>query len=79
MRYFITLNAKVIGVERPIFPLNTQGYLVGVIIFVKVLPELTNGIAVIGFLTKLPPRAKGDPEIMWMMVNMNDGIIMGIT
>ena len=27
----------------------------------------------------MPPREKGDPDLHWMMVNMSDGIIMGIT
>jgi hypothetical protein len=50
MRYFITLHATIIGIERPIFPINTRGYLVGSMVFVKILPELTNGIEVVGFL-----------------------------
>ena len=56
MRYFITLNATVIGIERPIFPIDTNGYLVGVMIFMKILPELTNGVEVVGFLNSFPPR-----------------------
>jgi len=44
MRYFTTLNATIIGIERPTFPIDTSGYLVGAMIFVKILPELTRGI-----------------------------------
>jgi hypothetical protein len=50
MRFFITLHATVIGIERPIFPINNRGYLVGCMIFIKILPELTNGIEVVAFL-----------------------------
>jgi len=79
MRYFITLNATVIGIERPIFPINTKGYLVGVMIFIKILPELTNGVEVVGFLNSFPPRQEGEPDLHWMLLNMKDGVVMGIT
>ena len=79
MRYFITLNATIIGIERPIFPINTKGYIIGCMIYVKILPELTNGIEVVGFLNSFPPTPEGEPELHWMMLNINDGVIMGIT
>ena len=38
MRYFLTLKATVIKIERPIFPINTRGYIIGCSIYVKILP-----------------------------------------
>jgi hypothetical protein len=79
MRYFVTLKALVIKIQRAIFPINTGGYIIGCTLYVKILPELTHGIEVVGFLTPFPPTPEGEPEKLWMMMNMNDGVIMGIT
>jgi hypothetical protein len=46
----------VLGIERPIFPINTNGYLVGAIIFVKIIPQLTRGVEIVGFLNAFPAR-----------------------
>ena len=45
----------------------------------KILPELTKGVEIVGFLDPFPPTAEDEPDLHWMMMNMNDGVVMGIT
>ena len=79
MRYFITLEAKILQIERAIWPINKSGYLEGCKIFVKILPNLIRGLQVIGFLNPMQEKEEGEPEAHFIMINMLNGIILGIT
>ncbi len=49
--YFETSKARnVIGIERFVLPINKAGYLVPSTLMIKILPNLDEGIQVVGFL-----------------------------
>lgn len=48
--YFETSQPKIIGLEREVFPINKKGYMVPSTLMVKVLPTLSEGIRMVGFL-----------------------------
>jgi len=51
--YLESSESKVIGSERLVFPQNKQGYLVPCTLMIKVLPNLDEGIQIVGFLKDL--------------------------
>lgn len=64
-RYFETSEDKVIGLERVIFPNNKNGYLIPCSLMIKVLPNLDDGIKIVGFLKSIDNSSqlnKGDYE-----------------
>ena len=48
--YLETSESKIIGLERLVFPQNKQGYLIPSTLMIKVLPNLNEGIQIVGFL-----------------------------
>jgi len=48
--YLETSESKIIGLERLVLPQNKQGYLVTCTLMIKVLPNLDEGIQIVGFL-----------------------------
>lgn len=48
--YLETSESKIIGLERLVLPQNKQGYLVPSTLMIKVLPNLDEGIQIVGFL-----------------------------
>ena len=48
--YLETSESKIIGLERLVLPQNKQGYLVPCTLMIKVLPNLDEGIQIVGFL-----------------------------
>ena len=56
--------------------LDKNGYIHIVGLFIKILPKLDNGIEIIGFLNAVPPS---DPPKHAIMIDMNDGMILGVS
>ncbi|EAR83935.1 PAS domain S-box protein (macronuclear) [Tetrahymena thermophila SB210] len=52
-RYLETSESRVIGVERSVMCLNKQGYIVPCTLMIKVLPNLDDGIQIVGFLKEI--------------------------
>lgn len=52
-RYLETSQSKLLGVERLTFPQSKSGYLVPAKLTIKVLPNLTKGIQIVGFLKSI--------------------------
>ncbi|KAL4466115.1 hypothetical protein ABPG74_004352 [Tetrahymena malaccensis] len=52
-RYLETSQPKVIGIERTVMCLNKNGYIIPTSIMVKVLPNLDQGIQIVGFLKEI--------------------------
>ncbi|KAL4485750.1 hypothetical protein ABPG72_012290 [Tetrahymena utriculariae] len=52
-RYLETSQPKVIGIERTVMCLNKNGYVIPTSIMVKVLPNLDQGIQIVGFLKEI--------------------------
>ncbi|CAD8137448.1 unnamed protein product [Paramecium pentaurelia] len=53
IRNFIqTSQSKVLGIERQVFALNKNGFLVPCSLMIRVLPNLKNGLQIVGFLKK---------------------------
>ena len=48
--YFETSETKIIGQERVVFPLSKKGYIVPCTLMIKILPNLENGVRLVGFL-----------------------------
>jgi PAS domain S-box-containing protein len=88
-RYFETSEAKLIGSERLVFPVNKQGYIVPCSLMVKILPNLDEGIRVVGFLKDVEGATsynKGDFDsdekvhyIMYGGGDSSNNVIYGIT
>ena len=51
--YFESGESKIIGIERFVLPQNKQGYLVPCTLMIKVLPNLDEGIQIVGFLKEI--------------------------
>ena len=85
--YFETSDPKVIGHERLVFPLNKDGYIVPCSLMIKVLPNLDEGIRLVGFLKDVDKDgtfAKGgdmetDEKVHHIMYSGDTGAIHGIT
>ena len=85
--YFETSDSKVIGVERVVFPLNKEGYVVPCSLMIKVLPNLDEGIRLVGFLKDLDKEgafAKGsdmemEEKVHYIMYSGETLAIHGIT
>jgi len=52
-RFLETSVSKTIGVERVIMSLNKSGYIVPSTLMIKVLPNLDEGIQIVGFLKEI--------------------------
>ncbi|CAD8045670.1 unnamed protein product [Paramecium sonneborni] len=53
IRNFIqTSQSKVLGIERQVFALNKNGFLVPCSLMIRVLPNLKSGLQIVGFLKK---------------------------
>lgn len=85
--YFETSEAKVIGQERIVFPINKHGYMVPCSLMIKVLPNLDEGIRLVGFLKEVQqsfdPLKLGendiDERVHYIMFSPDTGVIHGIT
>ena len=75
-RYFKTLVARVLGIERGVMCLDKNGYLNMISLFVKILPKVDKGLEIIGFVNKVPDTI---PETYCLMVDMSDGMILGVS
>lgn len=86
-RYFETSEAKVIGLERIIFPVDKSGYIVPCSLMIKILPNLDEGIRLVGFLkdiekeTGMMKNAEFDSEeqVHYLIYAGDTGTIHGIT
>ena len=84
-RYFETAESDVIGSERLMFPLNKHNYLVPTTLMIKVLPNLDQGIRVVGFLREveasdpLKQDFDSDERTHYVMYGGEQDIIQGIT
>lgn len=55
--YLETSESKIIGIERTVLALNKSGYLVACSLMIKILPNLDEGIQIIGFLKDIEPTS----------------------
>jgi hypothetical protein len=74
-RYFNTLVARVVEIERIVMVCTKKHFLKSISIYVKILPKLTSGIEIIGFMNE---RAHMRDTCV-MFVDMHDGMMLGIT
>ena len=51
--YLETSESKVIGMERLILTQNKQGFMIPATLMIKVLPNLNEGIQMVGFLKEM--------------------------
>ena len=85
--YFETSDPKVVGLERMVFPLDKDGYIVPCSLMIKVLPNLDEGIRLVGFLKDVDKDgtfAKGsefetEERVHHIMYSGDTGAIHGIT
>lgn len=85
--YFETSEPRVIGHERLVYPLNKEGYIVPCSLMIKVLPNLDEGIRLVGFLKDVDKDgsfAKGsdfetEEKVHHIMYSGDTGAIHGIT
>ena len=56
-RYFESAQPRIINTEKLVYPINKSGYLVPCTLMVKILPRLTHGIVVLGFLREADTNA----------------------
>lgn len=84
--YFETSESKIIGQERDVFPTSKAGYVVPCTLMIKVLPNLNEGIRMVGFLKDIEKdRLAKNPEFdteekdHYIIYGGDNGIIHGIT
>lgn len=83
--YLETSDSKIIGLERLVLAQNKQGYLVACTLMIKVLPNLDEGIQIVGFLKDLEvgnamlKDMEKDEKVHYMIYNANSLVIMGVT
>ena len=53
--FFRRGKSEIVGRERIVYPINSQGYIVPCNLFIKVLPQIVNGIQIAAFLSKIDP------------------------
>ena len=86
-RYLDTGSAHIVGKKRNIYTLDRQGYLKGCSLFVKVLPDLSDGIQFIGMirefdinaLNKMLVEQLANTVSHYMIYDSETGIILGIS
>jgi PAS domain S-box-containing protein len=83
--YFETAKDKAIGVERFVFPVKKDGYIVPCSLMIKVLPSLSEGLKIVGFLTELENITGNIPEdvdkskLCFIMYDGHTGSVQGVT
>jgi len=86
--YFESSDAKVIAIERVVFPLDKNGYIMPCTLMAKILPNLSDGLKLVGFLKELDTNVNinkeqeveiEEDEAHYVMYDGNTGIIHGVT
>lgn len=85
--YFETSKFKnVIGLERFVLPINKGGYLVPCTLMIKILPNLDEGIQIVGFLkdvesgtSYLKSDFDSDDKVHYLIYGSETGMVHGIT
>jgi len=86
--YFESSDAKVIAIERTVFPLDKNGYIVPCTLMAKILPNLSDGLKLVGFLQEIDGDTNNnkeqdgeteEEEAHYVMYDGNTGIIHGVT
>lgn len=81
-----TSEAKTIGQERTVLALNKQQYLVPCSLMTKVLPNLDEGIQIVGFLKDIDVQLQGQKQgfeqeerTHYMLYNAQTEVVLGVT
>jgi len=85
--YFETSESKVLGLERLVFPLTKKGYVVPCTLMIKVLPDLTNGVRLVGFLNEVENENgftknvefENEEKVHYIVYSGDTGAIHGFT
>lgn len=73
-RYFDYNHDIVMNTARKVFAQNRRGFLVACDLLIKVIPDLSEGIQLVGVFSKIPNEVKSV-----MLVDSNNGEILGLT
>ena len=76
MKYFRTLEATVVEIERLVLACDNKKFLMPLTIYVKILPSLANGLEAVGFFNTIQIS---ETETYVMFIDVHDGMICGIT
>lgn len=75
-KYFDSPDRQ-LSIERTVYPMNVKGYIVPCALLAKILPNLDEGIQIVGFLRKLPGfDLKKDKYVLY---SSESGMIYGVT
>lgn len=86
--YLETSDPKVIGIERLVLCQNKVGYLVPCTLMIKVLPNLDDGIQIVGFLkdidnnqatNMLKSQFESDEKVHYLIYRADNEVIQGVT
>ena len=84
-RYMETSEARIIGKERFILPQTKSGYVVPCTLMVKVLPNLDDGIKMVGFLKDVDssPAINSDfdaeDKVHYIIYGAENSLVYGVT
>ena len=89
-RFMETSESNAIGVERLVFPMKKAGYIIPCTILIKVIPNLDEGIQIIGFLKEIEIKSmntrsilngedNAEESINYIIYSPDTGLIHGIT
>lgn len=80
--YFDTAQPKVMSRERLIFPINRSNFIKPCTLYIKVLPNLDEGIKVVGFIKDIDlgdDSELPEEQTHYILYGEHDGVIYGIT
>lgn len=85
--YFETSESRVLGMERLVFPLTKKGYVVPCTLMIKILPDLTNGVRLVGFLNEVENENhftknvdfESEEKVHYIVYSGDTGAIHGFT
>ena len=79
-RYFEKDKGTAMNVERTVYAMNKDGYVIPCTLLIKVVPSLTDGIQTIGFLKEKETELDEDhhKEDCYVLYGQQNGIIYGV-
>ena len=74
-RYFENNKETIINTQRRVYAMNRRGFMIPCDLLVKVIPDLSSGIRIVGMFSKINLRTQPNR----ILIDANSGDIVGIT
>jgi len=81
--FFETSVPNIVGGERTIFPLTKHNYVVPCTLMIKILPNLDEGIKIVGFIKEIESNGNAefdvDEQVHYILYGGENNAVFGIT